>query len=402
VNVGFYYHVEAVMDSPGIARVPALFGMFVEHLARQAGEVTLYAHSGSRAGIEDYTLGEPLVHVVDLGPRRRFPERMLAPSRSLRAFRPREQGVDVVLVRGPTPLLPHVAAAAGDLPVALHIVGEYAVTHRDPKARSMPWWRDAAIKALFRLYTKRERRAARNALLLVNAPQLLELFPGHPNTDIVFESTLTEDSIAAEPARPEAGVGRSRPARLLFAGRLIPEKGLWEAVEAVRILDDRGIDTTLEIAGWEAPGDPVVDALRRHIRGLEVDSRVRFVGYVPAGERLAAVYRSSDVCVLPGHGDGEGFPRTVFEAMGAGVPVVTTPVGGIPHWVSNGNEAVLVEPRSSTALADGVESLLNDDELRARIARTGWEFSRQWTVEKGCELLARKLEQWREASLERA
>lgn len=394
MNVGFYYHVEAVFERDGLARVPALFGMFVEQLAREAGRVTLYAHSGSQAGIEDYSLNDRLVRVVDLGPRRRFPERLLLPKRSLRAFRPREHDVDVMLIRGPTPLLPHIVNASGDIPVALHIVGEYGVVNRDPKARSMPWWRDALIRASFRLYTKLERRASANALVLVNAPQLLELFEGHENLGVVFESTLKQESIVTEAPAGEPGIGRTRPARLLFVGRLIPEKGLWEAVEAVRILRDRGLEANLDIAGWEARSDPIVEALRRHIRGLDVEDRVRFVGYVPAGPPLAEVYRQADVYLLPSHGDGEGFPRTVFEAMGAGVPVVTTPVGGIPHWIHNGREAVLVEPRSASALAEGVESLLSDDALRAAVGRTGLEFVREWTLEKGCELLASKLSEW--------
>ncbi len=398
MNVGFYYHVDAVFDREGVARLPALTGLFVEELARQVGRVTLYAHGGSRAGIEDFQLGEPLVRCVDLGVKRRFPERMFFPVRSLRAFRPHEHGVDIMLICTPTALLPHIVKACGDVPVAMYVIGEYATENRDPKARSMPWWRDALIRGLFRLYTRREKRVSRHAMVLANAPQLLDLFEGHSNTGVVFLSTLTEASVVDEPPRSDPRPGRARPAKLLFAGRLIPEKGLWEAVEAVRILHDRGLDTTLDIAGWEAPSDPVVEALRRHIRGLDVEDRVRFIGYVPAGPPLAAVYKQADVYVLPSHGDGEGFPRTIFEAMGAGVPVVTTPVGGIPCWIHSGKEALLVEPRSARALAEGVESLLKDDTLRETVARTGLEFVRDWTLEKGCELLAQRLAEWRDAT----
>jgi glycosyltransferase involved in cell wall biosynthesis len=394
VNVGFYYHVEAVFEREGVARVPALFGRFVEQLAKQVGRVTLYVHGESPAGIEDYTLTEPLVRCIDLGPRRRFPERMFMPSRSLRAFRPDAAGIDVMLIRGPTPLLPHLVKASGEIPVALHIVGEYAVRHRDRKARSMPWWRDEMIKALFRAYTRRERRASNDALVLVNAPHLEALFKGHDNVDVVFESTLMQDTLVDEPRRAEPGIGLDRPARLLFAGRLIPEKGLWEAVEAVRILTDRGLDATLDIAGWEAPSDPITGALREHIERRDVSDRVRFLGYVPAGPRLADVYKHADVFVLPSHGDGEGFPRTIFEAMGAGVPVVTTAVGGIPDWIQDGRQVVVVERHSAESLANGIQTLLTDEDLRSRVTRCGLYFAREHTLEKGCELLAGRLAQW--------
>lgn len=394
MNVGFYYHVEAVFDPDGTARVPALLGLFVEELAKHAGRVTFYAHGRSTTGIEDYPLREPLVTCVGLGPRRSFPERLLFPARSLRAFTPQDHNLDVMLIRGPSPLLPHLAKASGDIPVAMHIVGDYIDQRRDPSARTMPWWRQSAVRSLFHLYARRQRRAARNALVLVNTPDLAQRFDGQP--DVVFESTLTEDAIAPEPRATESGLGRSRPARLLYTGRILPEKGLWEAVEAVLILTDRGFDVTLDIVGWEHPKDPVVQRLRAHISSLGIEQRVRFPGYVPAGAPLAEVYRRADVFLLPTH--GEGFPRSLFEAMGSGLPVVTTDVGGIPHWIRPDNEAVLVQPRSAASLADGLERLLTDDDLRPRVARAGWEFARPRTVQKGCELLVSKLAEWSRAS----
>ncbi|HYZ91741.1 MAG TPA: glycosyltransferase family 4 protein [Actinomycetota bacterium] len=396
MNVGFYYHVEAVFEPDGAARVPALLGMFIEQLASSAGRVTFYAHGESRAGIEDYRLTEPLVRCVNLGPRASFPERLFVPSRSLRAFRPQGDGLDVMLVRGPSALLPGIVAASRDIPTALHIVGDYSDQKRDPKARDMPWWRDRAIRAAFKVYSRRQRRAARDALVLVNALQLAERFAGHPHVEVVFESTLTEAMLASSPRTGAPGLGRARPARLLCTGRLIPEKGLWEAVEALRLLVARGWHAELDVVGWEAPGDPVVGNLREHARALGVFERVHFRGYVPAGSQLADVYREADIFVLASHGDAEGFPRSIFEAMGTGMPVVTTPVGGVPYWIRDGEQALLVDPRSAESLASGIERLLVDDSLRAHVAETGLEFSRDWTIEKGCELLADKLSDWSE------
>lgn len=394
MNVGFYYHVEAVFDQTGVARVPSLIGLFVEELARQVGHVTFYVHGNSKAGIEDFVPDKDLVRCVDLGPRARFPERMFLPRKSLRRFHPHRDGIDVMLVRGPSPLLPHVVKASAPLPVAVHIVGDYANYVRDRRARSMPWWRDTMIRLLFRLSTPMQRRACRNALILVNAPDLAKLFDRPDDVGLVFDSTLTEDMVVLEPASTASGLGRSRRARLLFTGRLVPEKGLWEAVDAVRLLVDRGFDIELDIVGWEDPADPVVERLKEHANRVGVGARIRFVGYVPAGAPLASVYRESDIYIWPSHGNAEGFPRTLFEAMGSGIPVVATPVGGVPHWIRDGEQAVMVEPGSAGALADGVESLLVDDALRNKVAGSGWEFARQWTVTKCCEQLAHALSDW--------
>ncbi len=381
MNVGFYYHVEAVFDRDGVARVPALIGLFVQKLAKQMGHVTFYVHGDSRAGIEDFTLGEPLVRCIDLGPRPRFPQAMFAPRRWLRRFRPAEHGVEVLLIRGPSPLLPRLVKAAEGLPVALHIVGDYASEDRDPQARSMPRWRDTAIRLLFRLYARHQRRAAARTLVLVNAPHLAQLFD-RDDIGVVMDSTLTEDSVVDAPRHGDPQLGRARRARLLLTGRLIPEKGLWEAAEAVRILGDEGYDVSLDIVGWQVPTDPVVQAFWTHVDALGVTDRVRFGGYVPAGPELAAVYRQADIYVLPSR--AEAFPRAILEAMGVGIPVVTTSVGGIPHWIQHGREALLVEPRSARGVADAIRSLLDDANAYASVAKAGWEFARSHTVEKTC------------------
>lgn len=398
MNVGFYYHVEALFEPSGIVRVPSLLGMFIEELAKRVGRITFYAHGSAGSEIEDHELRESLVRCVDLGPRPRLPMALFAPGRSLRAFRPREHELDVMLIRGSTPLLPHLVKRCKDIPVALHIVADYASTARDRKARSWPWWRDALLTGAFWFYGRLQRRAARHALVAVNAPHLRELFPDREDIDIVIESTLDESSLVDAPKRADPTAGRERRADLLLAGRVVPEKGLWEAAEAVCMLAERGIDVGLGIVGWNVPTDPVHKAFWSHVRSLGAEDRVRFHGYVPAGPELAEVYRRADVYVLPSW--GEGFPRTIVEAMGAGVPVVTTPVGGVPHWLRHGEQALFVQPRSAGSLADAVEALLTDTALYERVADAGWQFARTFTLERACKDLATKLEalQRREAA----
>lgn len=387
MNVGFYYHVPSVFEAPATTRVPSMLGMFVRELARHAGRVTFYTHGGPDTGVEDDPLGPPDVHCVDLGPRASFPRRLLLPRSSLAAFSPRRDGVDVMLVRGPSALLPHLVRAC-DVPVVLHIVGDYADQRPDPATDAMPAWRRRAVRAAQRVYTVLEHRAARRAAVIVNTPDLAARFGLGPE-DVIFESTLREADVADAPAATGSGLGRDRAARLLFTGRLAPEKGLWEAVDAVRLLAERGVDAVLEIVGPEEPGGTVRTRLTDHASAIGVGERIRFRGYVPAGEALAAVYRSADVFVLPTY--GEGFPRSLFEAMGAGLPAVTTPVGGIVHWLRDGENAILVAPRSAEALAGGIARVLDDDLLRGRIAERGLSFARAHTLERCCALLARRL-----------
>jgi len=74
----------------------------------------------------------------------------------------------------------------------------------------------------------------------------------------------------------------------------------------------------------------------------------------------------------------EGFPWTVLEAMAAEVPVIATKVGAMPEIIENNKNGILVEPRNSKALAEAIENLINDKNLRDRIAEQG----RKTVVEK--------------------
>ena len=75
--------------------------------------------------------------------------------------------------------------------------------------------------------------------------------------------------------------------------------------------------------------------------------------------------------VMPSH--SEGSPNVLLEAMAAGVPVVATRVGGVPEIATDGETAVLVEPRNPEAMAAAIQRMLEDESLRARLSRNARE-----------------------------
>jgi glycosyltransferase involved in cell wall biosynthesis len=82
-------------------------------------------------------------------------------------------------------------------------------------------------------------------------------------------------------------------------------------------------------------------------RGLR--NRIRFLGRVPQANRLVA---AADVLLLCSH--SEGMPVVVMEAIAAGVPVVSTAVGGVPELIHNNRNGILTQPGSPEALAEGI------------------------------------------------
>jgi D-inositol-3-phosphate glycosyltransferase len=160
---------------------------------------------------------------------------------------------------------------------------------------------------------------------------------------------------------------RSSRHRLLCVGRLVPRKGVDDAIRALAQLDD----AELVVAGGPAAdiaADPEVMRLLQLAAELGVRDRVHLIGQVPRAE-LPALIRSSDVVVcLPWY---EPFGIVPLEAMACGVPVVGTAVGGLLDTVVDGVTGALLPPRSPGVAAGVLGELLASPQRRRGYGRAG-------------------------------
>jgi glycosyltransferase involved in cell wall biosynthesis len=150
-------------------------------------------------------------------------------------------------------------------------------------------------------------------------------------------------------ARPTC---RPRGFHVVFAGQLLPDKGLPELLEAVERLRAEGREVTLSIAG-EGP-----------LREMRRATHIRWLGQV---DHLDALFRSADAVALPSH--REGFGLVAVEAMAAGVSVVTSTAGALPEVT--GEAALQHGVADVDALADRLRRLADDPALRAHLAAAG-------------------------------
>lgn len=149
--------------------------------------------------------------------------------------------------------------------------------------------------------------------------------------------------------------------RLLFLGRLGIRKGIYDLIEAMRTLRERGLETHLECGG-----DGEVEQVKETVRKVGLESSVNVLGWI-TGSNKTQLLEEADVYILPSY--NEGLPIAILEAMAYGLPVITTPVGGIPEAIEDGVEGFLVPPGSIADLADRIGRLAHDRELRERM---GW------------------------------
>jgi glycosyltransferase involved in cell wall biosynthesis len=165
------------------------------------------------------------------------------------------------------------------------------------------------------------------------------------------------DTVKFTPAPPGNGDG-SPLTRILAVAQLVHRKGLHHLADALgQFPDTRRRQVALEIYGT----GPEEHRLRRTFARTGVP--VAFRG-MATGDELAQAFRKADVFVMPSL--EEGLPLALLEAMGSGLPVVATAVGGIPEVVRHGVNGLLVEAASARLLGEALEQLvMNVDQRKA-------------------------------------
>ena len=159
---------------------------------------------------------------------------------------------------------------------------------------------------------------------------------------------------------PYRADGRSTR-RILAVGRLSPEKAYDDLLRSVAELVGRGVDVELELIG----DGPERDALVRLTHELGITDKVAFRGWLRVEDVRTAMQNAT---VLAQPSLIEGLPTVVEEAMAVGIPVVGSRVGGIPELLDNGRCGVIITPRDVAGLADAVQRLLADVDLRRTFA----------------------------------
>jgi glycosyltransferase involved in cell wall biosynthesis len=143
---------------------------------------------------------------------------------------------------------------------------------------------------------------------------------------------------------------------LLFVGRLIKQKGIYEVINAFIIIRELH-DTTLIIVGDGAE----FKNIKKLARLLGIDKQIIFTGFVPEQDTMP-FYANSDLLLFPTYFP-EGFPMALFNAIAAGLCVVTTPIRAAIDFLSEPENCLWVEPKNSIDVADKVNKLLRSTPL---------------------------------------
>jgi glycosyltransferase involved in cell wall biosynthesis len=157
---------------------------------------------------------------------------------------------------------------------------------------------------------------------------------------------------------------------ILSVGRYCEKKGFPYLIEACRQLKQQGYKFQCDIVGY----GPMQGELAQLIADLDVADVVSLAGKMTQDE-LVKVYQKSSIFVLPcqvmDNGDRDGIPNVLLEAMAMEIPVVSTDISGIGELVDSGENGFLVPEKNPPALAEALEKLLSQPELREQFGKAG-------------------------------
>ena len=202
-----------------------------------------------------------------------------------------------------------------------------------------------------------------------------------PDSAVVYSGIETRlfpilTSAADEPE------GERWTGRLLFVGRLDPDKGAATTVETLSGLPP---ESSLQLIG---PGNAAqVQQLRARATEVGVSGRVQFG--VRRRSALAAVYRSADVFLFPSRWE-EPFGLTPLEAMACATPVVATALGGSGEYLRDGDNCLTVPRDRPDLMVEAVSRLAQDRSLRRRLVEGGLRTASRFTA----DALADTFEEW--------
>lgn len=162
--------------------------------------------------------------------------------------------------------------------------------------------------------------------------------------------------------RPAPRVPGEGPLKIIFVGRLNPQKALDLLLQALAspLVLASGQDWRLLLVG----DGPLRGQLQSQARKLRLEGQIQFLGW-QTSERLLNLYQSSDIFVLPSW--DEGMPNTLLEAMACGLPSIVTRISGSQELVRAGVEGLLVDRGDTSGLASALTDLLVDASLRRRM-----------------------------------
>lgn len=162
--------------------------------------------------------------------------------------------------------------------------------------------------------------------------------------------------------------GDSEPVKILFLSRVEADKGIYELADGMAQLTDLSVECHLAGDGVE------LENFKRHVQKKNY-TFIKFKGYL-RGEEKHLAYRAADIFILPSS-HGEGMPNSLLEAMGCGLPIIVTRVGGVPDFFEDGSMGSFLNEVTADEIAKTLRRMIGDKEKRNSMATYNRDYARK-------------------------
>jgi len=203
---------------------------------------------------------------------------------------------------------------------------------------------------------------------------------GYMDKIVVIPNGINIDEVSTPLNRQESREKLDLPTDqqiILFFGSLVEYKGPDVLLKAFKLVKKEFSSVKLIFAGR----GHMISQLKTMTKQMDLEEDVIFTGFVEDGDK-PAYYKSADIFCLPSTTMAESFGIVNLEAMAAGIPIVSSNMGGIPDVVKHGENGLLAKPYDVKMVAENLIKLLKDDEMRKEMGEKGLKMIKNYSWDK--------------------
>jgi glycosyltransferase involved in cell wall biosynthesis len=237
------------------------------------------------------------------------------------------------------------------------------------------------LEKLSKFFNKRIVKVLENSSKLICLSDFWETYFNSIN---IWNTSVINNSVIVH----QCNYYDSESKNITFLGFIEKRKGIYDLIEALKIIENE-VDFTLNVCG---SGEE--DLLKKKIADLSLSKRVIMHGWI-GPEKKDELLKNTAIFILPSY--NEGLPMCVLEAMSYGIPIISTPVGGIPELVKEEN-GILVTPGKCAEIAEAIKELWHNIEKRKEMSEKNYnlvndEYSMKATFDKLLSVYKEVIEQ---------
>lgn len=382
MKLGFYSHIPISRINSKVY-IPGFIGVYLEKISEYCDNLVLITHEEFFSELKfDFELKNNKIRILSMGKKHNSVHRFFFGIFNLLSIKKELNSIDHIIVRSPTPLSHWFKFLFSRKSVHYLIVADEYEGAKNLKVKNI---RDAFLKIFLYLNDFFLQISVMNTISYANSIKLKNKFSKYVELNLVSTSNLSNTDYVEE-----LNFSFSKITKILYVGRYDLSKGIIETIKAIKELKKQNINCSYEIVGWDDdPNNANINYIQSFINNIRLKKEINILGKINYGEKLNEIYRNSDILVCASY--HESFPRTILEAMANSTLVIASSVGSIPYEIKDRYHCLLIKPKNHNEIVNSIKELINDFELRKKLIKNSFEFSKSRNIEYSISNLISKL-----------